>query len=138
MGCEAAVFLKSREKDVVLVDIHGFDKLGLGMESRLRQWFLLSLWPKMGIPFYPYTKVEEVNEKGVIVRDQKWGGRLYLIEGETIVFGLGLKVDTRLNSLLNSAVAVEIHRIGDCVRPRSILEAINEGYRVANAIGGNG
>jgi 2,4-dienoyl-CoA reductase (NADPH2) len=134
MGCEAAVFLKGRGKDVVLVDIHGLDKLGSGMESRLRQWFLLTLWPKMGIPFYPYTKVEKVNEKGLIVRDQKWGGRLHLLEGETVVFGLGLRVDTKLNSLLSSGIAEEIHRIGDCVRPRSILEAVHEGYRVAAAI----
>jgi 2,4-dienoyl-CoA reductase-like NADH-dependent reductase (Old Yellow Enzyme family)/thioredoxin reductase len=134
MGCEAAVFLKGRGKDVVLVDIHGLDKLALGMESRLRQWFLLTLWPKMGVPFYPYTKVEEVNEKGLIVRDQKWGGRVHLLEGETIVFSLGLKADVKLNSLLNAGVAEEIHQIGDCVRPRSILEAIHEGYRVAAAI----
>lgn len=134
MGCEAAVFLKGRGKDVVLVDIHGWDKLGSGMESRLRQWFLLTLWPKMGIPFYPYTKVEKINEKGLIVRDQKWGGRLHLLEGETVVFGLGLRVDTKLNSLLSSGIAEEIHRIGDCVRPRSILEAVHEGYKVAAAI----
>lgn len=131
MGCEAAVFLKGRGRDVVLVDIHGLDKLGLGMESRLRQWFLLTLWPKMGIPLYAYTKVEEVNGKGLIVRDQKWGGRVHLLEGETIVFGLGLRVDTKLNSLLKSGIAEEIRQIGDCVRPRSILEAIREGYRVA-------
>lgn len=136
MGCEAAVFLKGQGKEVILVDIHGLDRLGLGMESRLRQWFLLTLWPKMGIPFYPYTKVEEVKEEGLIVRDQKWGGRLHLLEGETMVFGLGLRANTKLNSLLSNGIAGEIHRIGDCVRPRSILEAIHEGHRVATAIGG--
>jgi 2,4-dienoyl-CoA reductase-like NADH-dependent reductase (Old Yellow Enzyme family)/thioredoxin reductase len=132
MGCEAAVFLRDRGKEVVLVDIHGLDKLGLGMESRLRHWFLLTLWPKLKIPFYPYTKVKEVNDGGLIVRDQKWGGRLHLIEGDSIVFGLGLKAHVKPNSLLDSGVAKEIHRIGDCVRPRSILEAINEGYQVAS------
>jgi pyruvate/2-oxoglutarate dehydrogenase complex dihydrolipoamide dehydrogenase (E3) component len=134
MGCEAAVFLKDRGKDVVLVDIHGFDKLGLGMESRLRHWFLLTFWPKMKIAFYPYAKVEEVNDEGLIVRDQKWGGRLQLLEGDTIVFGLGLKAHVKPNSLLDSGVAKEVHRIGDCVRPRSILEAVNEGYQVASIL----
>jgi hypothetical protein len=86
----------------------------------------------MKIPFYPYTKVEEVNDRGLIVRDQKWGGRLHLLEGDTIVFGLGLKAHVKPNSLLDSHVAKEVHRIGDCVRPRSILEAINEGYQVAS------
>jgi pyruvate/2-oxoglutarate dehydrogenase complex dihydrolipoamide dehydrogenase (E3) component len=130
MGVRPQSFKRSR-KEVVLVDIHGLDKLGLGMESRLRHWFLLTLWPKLKIPL-PYTKVEEVNDRGLIVRDQKWGGRLHLIEGDSIVFGLGLKAHVKPNSLLDSGVAKEIHQIGDCVRPRSILEAINEGYQVAS------
>ena len=134
MGCETAIFLKGRGKEVVLVDIHGIDQLGLGMESRLRQWFLLTLWPKMGIPFYPYSKAEEVTERGLAVRDQKWGGRVHLLEGDTVVFGIGVRADTRLHVLPTREIVGEIYKIGDCVRPRSILEAVEEGHRVATAI----
>jgi 2,4-dienoyl-CoA reductase-like NADH-dependent reductase (Old Yellow Enzyme family)/thioredoxin reductase len=130
MGCEAAVFLKGQGKDVSLVTPHGLDKLALGMEFRLRRWFVLNLWPRMGIPLYPHAKVEAITNEGVIVKEQEWGGRFRLLGGDTVVFALGLRADNRLNLLLGKGVAQKIYRIGDCVRPRSILEAIHEGYRV--------
>jgi hypothetical protein len=99
------------------------------VESRLRRWFLLTLWPKMGIPLYTDSKTEAVTEEGVIVRTRKWGGQVRLLEGKTAVFGLGLRAERRLHVGLNDQAATEIHRIGDCQRPRSIVEAIQEGYQ---------
>jgi 2-enoate reductase len=134
MACEAAVFLKGRGKDVSLVTPRGLDQLALGMESRLRRWFLLTLWPKMGIPLYADQKAEAVTEQGLVVRDQKWGGGIRLLEGETVVFGLGLRAERRLHAGLSRQAATEIHRIGDCERPRSILEAVHEGYQTGITI----
>jgi len=134
MACEAAVFLRGRGKDVLLVSPHGLDQLATGMESRLRRWFLLNLWPKVGIPFYAYHKVEGVTEKGLIVRDKKYGGRVRLLEGDTVVFGLGLRSENKLLAALGEPLAAGIYRIGDCIRPRSILEAVHEGYQAGVAI----
>lgn len=134
MACEAAVFLRGRGKDVLLVSPRGLDQLALGMESRLRRWFLLNLWPKMRIPLYADHKVEGVTEKGLIVRGQKWGGRVHLLEGDTVVFALGLRAENKLLSALGEPIAGGIHRVGDCIRPRSILEAVQEGYQAGVAI----
>lgn len=134
MACEAAVFLKGRGHEVTLVMPRGIDQLALGMESRLRRWFLLYLWPKIGIPLYTDSKVEAVTEEGVVVRTLKWGGRVRLLEAETVVFGYGLRAEKRLYARLKDRIVSEIYRIGDCERPRSILEAIHEGYNVGSAL----
>lgn len=134
MGCEAAVFLKGRGKDVGLVSSQGSDKLGWGMEYRLRRWLTLNLWPKIGIPLYPHSKVEAVTKEGIIVKEKKWGGRYRLLTCDNPVFALGLRADKKLKPLLRKTVAEEIYSIGDCVRPRNILEAIHEAYSVASSV----
>ena len=134
-ACETAVFLKARGNDVVMVSVHGPEKLALGMESRLRRWFILDLWPKMGIPLYSHSQLQEVVNEGLVIRHMKWGGRTTLLEGEKVIFAMNLKKDNSLISALrNSSAAVGIHLIGDCVRPRSILEALHEGYDVGTNI----
>ena len=44
------------------------------------------------------------------------------------VVAAGSKPNTELLSTLRERVA-EVHPVGDCVAPRNILEAMDEGYR---------
>jgi pyruvate/2-oxoglutarate dehydrogenase complex dihydrolipoamide dehydrogenase (E3) component len=134
MGVETAAFLKGRGKDVILVSLQGEEQLGFGMESRLRHWFLNTFWPEMRIPFYSHKKWVEVTDEGLVVKDEKRGGQVTLLEGKTVVFCLGVKADSKFNAFMNSLPAEEIHKIGDCLRPRNILEAIHGGYTVAKGI----
>ena len=134
MACEAAVYLKGRGKDPAMVFSWDLEKLAQGMESRLRRWFLLEVWDQLGIPVYPHNKILRMTKEGAILEDRRHGGRKRLLAGDTVVFALGLRSDNALYRSLGEHRDLEIHRIGDCVRPRTILDAIQDAYKVANKI----
>jgi hypothetical protein len=68
--------------------------------------------------------VERITEKGVeVVRN----GTAEFIPGDNIILAAGLKADPdRIDSF--RGVAPEIYSIGDCVQPRMIKEAMEEGF----------
>ena len=61
------------------------------------------------------------------------GGERQTIEADTIVLATGSKLSINLFKALEGKVT-EVHLAGDCVKPRRILEAIDEGYRASLAI----
>ncbi len=50
---------------------------------------------------------------------------------DTVVLATGLKPQRALIEELAGESAIEVFEIGDCVRPRKILDAIHDGFRVA-------
>ena len=60
-------------------------------------------------------------------------GKRQTIKADTIVTALPLRPNTEISEALQGKVP-EIYSIGDCREPGLIIDAIAEGYRVANAI----
>lgn len=58
-------------------------------------------------------------------------GREDRIACDTIVLATGLKSQRGLIEELSGDAGIEIYDIGDCVRPRKILDAIHDGFRIA-------
>jgi len=56
-----------------------------------------------------------------------------LIVGDTIVFALGMKPNNNLKERLQGKVP-ELYEVGDCIKPRNIIDAIDEAARVARLI----
>ena len=76
------------------------------------------------------TIVEEINKEGIKVNQQ---GTSRFINGDAVVLAVGLKSEkTLLNSFQGKAP--EIYSVGDCVKPRTIKEAIEEGFKVGMKI----
>jgi 2-enoate reductase len=51
-----------------------------------------------------------------------------VVEADTVVLAAGAVPDTELLAALQGKVA-QVVSVGDCVEPRSIREAVEEGYR---------
>jgi len=136
VGCETAAFLAQKGKKVTLVtrrtsDFGPSEGLAPDMETLMRRWFFYDLWPKLDIEIVARAAYSEVTEKGLVVRDQEGAARL--VEGDSIVFALGMVPNNELETGLRGKVPV-LHMAGDCVRARRIIEAVHEGARVACGI----
>lgn len=127
-GCELAEFLVKRGRKVTIVDTA--EALGEGMLD-FRLGLLLDWFNKRGVTTITQVKDMEITDKGLIVTTKE-GGR-QTIEADSIAPATPLASNTGLLKSLEGK-APEIYAIGDCREPRMIVDAIADGWRIANKI----
>lgn len=85
-------------------------------------------WVKeLGINVLNFTHAVEVTEKGLLIRGEKGDQRL-IEAGTIIVAGPRISVQELATSL--EYVGDEVYLVGDAIKPRSIHNAIHEGYKL--------
>ena len=99
----------------------------LGVGPVLRSFFLDRLLTK-GITLLTGVTYHEVNPRGLLLTTKEGG--IKIIEADTIILAAGAIPNRKLYGELKGKVP-EIHLVGDCAEPRSIREAITDGFRVA-------
>jgi len=122
-GLETAEFLAEKGKRVTVVEM--LPEVGADMEL-ITKLFLLGRLARSGVVTLTNRKVDAITERGV-----QAGGEL--LEADSIVVAVGLKPEKGLAEALEGRVP-ELYRIGDCVKPRKLLDAIHEGARAGRAI----
>jgi NADPH-dependent 2,4-dienoyl-CoA reductase/sulfur reductase-like enzyme len=126
VACETAEFLADKGKHVTVV--RQGPKMGVRVGPVQRGRLLTRLREKGVTLMTGVKKFEEVTKEGLKLIDKD--GNQRTIKADTIVYGVGMKAENRLARELEGKVS-ELYTIGDCVRPREILEAVDEGARVA-------
>ena len=130
VGCETAEFLAEKGEGVATVTVvEMLGRMAANISMTYRPFFLARL-KKMGIRMETHTIVEAITDKGVMVNRK---GIPDFIEADFVVLAVGLKSDPALPEKFRSA-APEVFSIGDCVEPRMIKEAIEEGFAVGMKI----
>lgn len=127
VGIETGLFLSQKGKKVIVIEM--LDKIALdaGLLNRAR---LEEELKKTDIEVRCNTVLVGIDGKGAIVRSR---GMESLLPAETVVLALGASPLNHLFDTLKDKVP-EIYAVGDCVKPRTILEAVREAYDVANKI----
>ncbi|MBI4286093.1 MAG: FAD-dependent oxidoreductase [Chloroflexi bacterium] len=128
VGCETADFLAERGKKVTVIEI--LKRLASGMMPYKRLEVLNSLRAR-GVIVLTEVKCEEATAKGLVVCDKE--GKRQTLEADAIVLAVGAHPDNRLFQALQGKVP-EVYQIGDCVAPRLVLNAVAEGFAVANRL----
>ena len=72
------------------------------------------------------TKAIAITGQGVLVERF---GEMEIIKGDTVILAIGYQPRKDLVQNLDID-KIEFYQIGDCVEPRTIMEAIEEGNRV--------
>ena len=126
VGCDAALFLAERGKRVTMVVR---SDIAYDVEENNRAAILTKL-AQRGVKWFTHTKTEEITDEGVIATNQQ--GR-QTFKADTVVLAMGLKPRKELYEALKDKVP-ELYAIGDCVEARKILNAIHEGFFIANRI----
>jgi 2,4-dienoyl-CoA reductase (NADPH2) len=127
-GCELAEFLTKRGRKVTIVDTK--ETMGEGM-GRLPLVALFWWFDRKGVTRMTEVKYEEITDKGLTVTTRE--GNKQTIEADTIVSVLPMKPNTALLKSLEGKVS-EVYTIGDCKEPLLIVDAVADGYRIANTL----
>ncbi len=122
VGCETAEFLAEKGKKVTVIEIR--PEMAIGVGPALRAFFLERLLEK-GVTLLTGVSNEEVTPKGLVLTTKD--GERKTIEANTIVLAVGSIPDKKLYEQVKGKVP-EIHLAGDCVEPRTIRDAIADGY----------
>jgi 2,4-dienoyl-CoA reductase (NADPH2) len=119
---QIAYFIANQGKQVFLVTEQ---QVGEGMEAFAFRSLKDSL-VKLGAHFYTNYKPIDIREDGITIY-----GPLGLVslKADTVVLALSPKPEKRLMEVLKKEVP-ELYSIGDCVEPRSALDALEEGADV--------
>ncbi|OIK14974.1 hypothetical protein BIV60_10595 [Bacillus sp. MUM 116] len=130
-GMEAAIFLKEKGHEVTLVS----SKLHIGQEVHqyLRNEYLKKLY-QLNVHLRPHYDFGGIHEDGVIIRNLFSYTRETMKEWDTVVLSLGRIPNSELYEQVKDLAPV-VRQIGDCLAPRTIEEATNEGMTTALEIG---
>jgi 2-enoate reductase len=128
-GCEVAAFFAENKKQVTIIEMQ--DKLAPEMLERQGRQELIDILVDQGVILLTQTKGEEIKPTELIISDGS--GNRQAIEAETIVVACGTRSRNAIVEEIKKIVP-EVYVVGDCVRPRSILDAMDEAAKIGRAL----
>jgi 2,4-dienoyl-CoA reductase-like NADH-dependent reductase (Old Yellow Enzyme family)/thioredoxin reductase len=123
VGCETALLLMERGKKVTIM--RRGKELATKVHRLIREPMLARLKYK-GASILTGVEYQEINDTGVVIKTAS--GEKKVIEADTVVLAAGSTPNTELRTALKGKVA-RVLSVGDCVEPRSIMEAVEEGFK---------
>jgi len=131
IGCETGLHLAQQGKKVTIIKGRAIATLPDDMPWG-NALDLVKLLVENKVKILDNTQVLRITESGVDVANQQ--GEHVSLTADTLVIARGMKpTHGELAEILGDKVP-EVYPIGDCVRPRVVLNAIWEGYRTARLI----
>ena len=129
VGCETALLLAQRGKDVTLVRMTGRGRLA-GDVGLLSRGFLLRELRESHVTVEADSCVETITREGVVIGKK---GASTPMEADTVILSPAPSPDNRLAEQLRGLVP-ELYVIGDAETPRTIAAAIHDGFRVGREL----
>ena len=127
VGCELAEYLAGQGKSVTIVEMQ--PDILIGTEPRARVLLIRRLH-QLGVEVLTQSRVVAV--QGAMVTYDCVGLKGIISGVDNVVAALGSMPDKKLGEELGGVA--NVHVIGDCVKPRRILEAMRDGFEVAYAL----
>ncbi|MCX5846553.1 MAG: FAD-dependent oxidoreductase [Deltaproteobacteria bacterium] len=130
VGCETAEFLFEHAQDVTHITVlEMLNRMADNVSPTYRPFFLTRL-KKAGIKMETNATVQEITQQGVTVNQK---GVATFIKGDFVVLAVGYTANNPFNEKIQERIP-EVYSIGDCVKPRMIKEAIEEGFWIGTKI----
>jgi pyruvate/2-oxoglutarate dehydrogenase complex dihydrolipoamide dehydrogenase (E3) component len=127
VGCETGLHLAQQGRDVTVVEM--LDEVAPDANIMHRRGLMLEL--QKAVKVRTGLRCVEITDEGVVAVDQQ--SERVTLAYDTVVIAVGYKPCTgAVDALLDTAP--EVMTIGDCVRPRKVLQAIRTGYDAGMAI----
>lgn len=127
IGSDVALYLAEQGKKVTITTRR--DEIEGALSRRARGAYFIRL-SKQDVDIRTGEHLESVNGSSIVITNRT--GERSEIKGDSIVIASGLKPDRMLfEELAGLNEWDEVYAVGDCVEPRTILEAIQEGCAAA-------
>ena len=131
VGVETADFIAEKGGAESVTVIEMLPVIGSDMITLNRAYMLTVLLPKYGVKTFTNMHIEEITGEGVVAIDKGW--KRHNFEADTVVIAMGYTPNRTLYEGLKDE-APELYMIGDCVKPRKVIDAVHEGAYVARQI----
>ena len=131
VGLETASLLAEQGRDVTVVEMLNRCGADIGYSTR---WTILQDAGNLGVRTVESCRVERIDE-GVVVAEYE--GELREYPADTVVVAVGSQPRGELEKALAEKgllERMEVHSVGDCVKPRKAYDAIHEGFEVGRKI----
>ena len=128
VGMETAELLAFRGKEVTVVEI--LDEIARDMESVTRA-LLMKRIQDLPVAIMTGTRLRSFEEDTVVI--ERNGRKERLPKFDTVIFAVGSKSMDELSEPLRQR-GFEVHTIGDALKPRTILDAVHEGFEAGRRI----
>ncbi len=128
VGCETAMLLIDKGKKVTIM------RRGPKMATKVHQFIrepMLSRLEFKGAAMLTGVDYKEITDAGVVIQTPE--GERKLIEADTVVLAAGSMPNTELAADLKREVD-RLILVGDCVEPRTIMEAVEEGFKAGTSV----
>lgn len=122
VGCECALHLARKGKKVTVVEM--LDEAALDFNF-INRGMLLDFLAEEGVELRTGTRVAAVSETGVTVVNSS--GAEVELRADTVVSALGMTPRAALADSF-AGTAPLVVAVGDCVKPRLIIDAVREGF----------
>jgi 2,4-dienoyl-CoA reductase-like NADH-dependent reductase (Old Yellow Enzyme family)/thioredoxin reductase len=129
VGCETALYLALGKNKIVVVEM--LSGLALDMEP-INRMELLSQIDESKIQVLLGRKIDRIEQDGVYLLNQE-NKEEERFEADAVVLSLGAIPVNELANEIEGRVE-RLFVIGDCAKPRKIIDAINEGFRAGISI----
>lgn len=128
VGLETAEYLLSQNKKAAVVEMT--EQTGAGLNPSI-QYFIYETLKKGEVELLTNTKVERFTPDGIVASTPE--GEIKRTGYDTIILAIGAKAYNPLEEKLKSKVK-SLHVIGDAVKSRRIVDAVEEAARLAVTI----
>jgi hypothetical protein len=126
-----ALFLAEAGRGVEIVT-HQLFVGGGAVAATLDIPWVYPLLTAAGVRLTPQSFVERIDATELTIADM-WGAGSRTAHADTVILNLGRRPDTGLYEAM-SATGLDATRIGDCLVPREVDDAIYEGERAGRAL----
>jgi 2,4-dienoyl-CoA reductase-like NADH-dependent reductase (Old Yellow Enzyme family)/thioredoxin reductase len=127
VGCEAADLLSEAGKKVILAEI--LPEVATGGDADTKAYFTLK-FKKNRVEVFTGSNLNKVEGNTAFLQREKEEIR---VQVGTVVCAVGADPNDELYDELVSA-GLSVIKIGDCVQPRTLLEAVQEGFQTGRSI----
>lgn len=128
VGCETAEYLIEKGKKVKIIEMLPDIAMDIEFRSRI---FLLERLSLNKVDVLVNTELKEVIDNKVILINKK--DEKIILEADNIVLACGSRPNNELSKQVKQ-IFKKVYEIGDCKKPRKVLEAIHEGFHIGNSI----
>ena len=129
IGCDVALFLAEQGKKVTITTRQ--DEIAHGLTLVMKIAFFNRFF-RQNVGILTNMHLLEIVNNGVMLADRF--GKKTEMKADSVVLAAGLKPDNVLYNELAQIPGLEVYAVGNCVEPRSIFDAIHEGYKTAHFI----
>ena len=127
VGCETGLYLAQQGRDITIIEM--LDDVAIEANIMHRRALMLEL--EKSVKIRTGIRCTVITDKGLKAVDRE--GKEILFEAETFIVAVGLKSRSGVVDAL-AGVAPEFKAIGDCVKPKRVLQAVRTGYDAGMAI----